>query len=233
MSRLFDGINNQVQWAVGGSDLTGAWTFAMLIKSDAGVTWQGLLGNEHATNGSEVATGRHSAGTFSAFAGGGSNIQQGPAYSSADGWVLLVARRPAGSLQTIRFTKYPIGGSPAHSNSASGMDNPVTQAGGKIVFGQIDGADFFKGRCAVLAEWASQLSDVNVESLVTTLTRANWLSLSPTALWDELDAFATDWAGTSSRTSLVGTTDDADDPTGWASWAPAGTVKTGSGIIGP
>lgn len=233
MSRLFNGTTDKASWPIGGVTGLTAWTFAMIFKSDAGVSWQSYLGCNVAGGASELAQQRHSSGNFSACAGGGANIQQGPAFSSTDGWCLLVMGRSAGTGQTIRFTKYPIGGSPAHSNSAGVMDNPVSLAGGTIRFGEIDGADFAKGRLATVAIWGSNLSDANRESLVTTMTRANWLSLSPLFLADELDAFNTDYAGTSDGVTLTGTTDDADDPTGWASWAAAGAVKAGAGIIGP
>lgn len=224
MSRYFDGIDDQVTWPIGGLSSLSAWTLVALLKFDAGVSWQGLLGCETASSGSEVAMGRHgTSGNFAAYAGGGANTVQAMAISSADGWVLLAVGRIAGANKVPRFTKYPIGGSPTHANATSGnMDNPASLAGGKIVFGQVDSADYFKGRLAAVAIFPSNLSDANRESLVTTMTRANWLSLSPSFLADELDAFNTDYAGTSDGATVTGTADDADDPTGWASWAGGG-----------
>jgi hypothetical protein len=107
--------------------------------------------------------------------------------------------------------------------------DPSSQAGGTVRFGEIDGADFFKGRMAACALWKSALSQANKESLQT-LTRANWLSLSPDGLWDATDQFATDQTGNgATRTTLVGTTSDADDPAGWASWAASADPYVGAG----
>jgi hypothetical protein len=132
---------------------------------------------------------------------------------------MLIAISKADGTATPRAHKYPIGGSPTHTNGGGTLGD--LSAAESIVFGEIDGADYFDGWLACCAIWDSVLSDSNIESLVTTFTRANWLSLSPQFLVDELDAFQTDYAGTSTRTSITGTTDDADDPTGWASWAGA------------
>lgn len=223
MSRLFDGVNDEVQWAVGNCNLTTAYSIVCLIKLDSGVSWQAFLGNEAPVTGSEIAMGRHNSGVIATYSQGGIGASTGVAIDSTDGWVLIATTRAAGTGVIPTHHKYPIGGSATHTAATGARDNQASQVGGKIVFGQIDGSDFFKGRLAVAAEWTTALSDANIESLVTNLTRAHWLSLSPVGLWDELDAFNTDHTGGgASRTSLVGTTDDADDPAGWGSWAAAG-----------
>lgn len=223
MSYAFDGVDDVLNFTLA-ADLTGAWTFAHILKLDAGVTWQSFFSQDSSANASILATGRHGTnGTFATFVNGGANIKEDSAIASTDGWMCLAASRPAGSTQVVRYMKYPIGGSPTFSNSASPHhDNSATQAGGKTVFGEIDGADFFKGKFAVGSIWTTNLSDANMQSLVDTMTLANWLSLSPAALWDERDQFATDQTGNGkNRTLLTGTTLDADNPTGWASWAGA------------
>lgn len=231
MSRLFDGAGDEVNWSIGSIVGTGAWTFAALVKFDAGVSWQGLLNLENSGTHRVGMERNGSSGNLAVDAANGTNTRDsGLAISSSDGWVLLAASRPAGNNQVVRFTKYPIGGTASHANSTSpNMDNAA--ASDTIMFGNTQGADDFDGRTAVVAYWDTNLSDAQMESLVTTLTRANWLSLSPAFLVDELDAFQTDYAGTSTRTSITGTTDDADDPTGWASWAgAAGSTYTKAGF---
>jgi len=222
MSRLFNGTSDQVQWSIGGCDLQTGWTMVAVIKLDAGVVWQAYLSNDNALNSSLVAMGRQgSSGNLASYTGGGANTQAAIPHSSADGWMLVATRRAAGNGQIPRLSKYPIGGSPTHTDAGGVQDNNASQS--RVVFGQINNSDFFKGRLAVAAEWNTPLTDSQINSLVTTFTRANWLSLSPAGLWDELDAFATDHTGNgAARTSLVGTADDADDPAGWTGWAAAG-----------
>jgi hypothetical protein len=207
-----------------------------VIKLDAGVSWQGYLSVDNSSNSSVIATGRHGpSGQIASYTGGGANTQTAVAHSSADGWMLVANRRAAGTGSIPVLSKYPIGGSPTHTAGGAGQNNQTSQAGGRVVFGQINGSDFFKGRLAVAAIWTTDLSDANLESLVTSFTRANWLSLSPAGLWDELDAFSTDHTGNgASQTSLVGTTDDADDPSGWGSWGAGGgpTTHNASATIG-
>lgn len=221
MSRLFGGSTSEVAWSIGSVVGTGAWTFAMVVKFNAGVSWQGLL-NLESSGTHRVGTERHgTGGDFATITGGGANTKQsGLSISSSDGWMLLAAARAAGNNKLARFTKYPIGGTASHADAPSpGQDNQA--ASNTIIFGNTENADFFAGRCAAVAVWDTALNDAQMESLVTTFTRANWLSLSPHFLADELDAFATDYAGTSTRSALTDTSDDADDPTGWASWAGA------------
>jgi hypothetical protein len=117
------------------------------------------------------------------------------------------------------FTVYPIGGSPTNAAGSAAVAN--IDPNDSIVFGNMDGADFFNGFVAALALWDVALSQADRESLASTMTRANWLSLTPKFLVDELDVFQTDYAGTSTRSAISGTTDSADDPTGWENWAAA------------
>jgi hypothetical protein len=204
-----------------------------VIKLDAGVSWQAYIGNEHATTGSQIAIGRHSSGDLATYGDGGVATRTAVAHSSTDGWVLVGSSHPAGT-STLTHVKHPIGGAQTSANPATTLGNPVTQVGGKIVFGQIDGSDFFKGRLAVCAEWASALNTTQLAALVSSFTRSDWLATSPVGLWDELDAFQADHTGGgASRTSITGTTDDADDPAGWASWAGAAVVEIPSLVMAP
>lgn len=219
MSRLFDGVNDEVTWSLGSVVGTGAWTFAVIVKFDAAVAWQGLVNLEQTPATHRVGIERYNTGgDLAAMTGGGANTQpSGLLISSTDGWMVLSAARAAGNV-TVRFTKHPIAGaSPTQSTSGATQDNPL--AANEILFGNTAGADWFKGRLAAVAIWDTNLSDAQMLSLGSSLSRANWLSLTPKFLVDEMDAFATDYAGTSTRTGLVDTTDDADDPAGWANWA--------------
>jgi hypothetical protein len=236
MSRLFDGVDDTVRWSIGSCNITGDWTMAYIIKLDSGVSWQSYLGTNTSAGASAAATGRHSDGRLDAMHGGGAQFfSAAVTHSNSDGWMIGIVSKVAGNNQPIA-SKFPIGGAWTHTtmSSLSGTPaNPASQAGGTVRWGEIDGADFFKGRLAACAIWTSALSQANKETLAT-LTRANWLSLTPQGLWDEIDAFATDHTGNgASRTTLTGTADDADDPTGWASWEGAVATPIPSLVMAP
>jgi hypothetical protein len=77
--------------------------------------------------------------------------------------------------------------------------------------------DFANIYLAAFAYWNGvTLSQAQIEGINTAKTTQSILDLSPTAAYDDSDAFATDLtAGTADRSSIVGTTDSADDPSGW------------------
>lgn len=231
MSRLFDGIDDQIEWSIGGCSVTtGAVTLVALLKFDAGVSWQGIFGNDITATGSEVAMARHTDGRLMMYRGGGAGGSAGGSItiSSADGWCIYALSKPAGT-SAVTSIKHPIGGSVSTSTSAGTLGTFLAQD--KVVFGHIDGADWFDGRVAALAQYHAALTSTDIQGLAGTLTRANWLSLSPVGLWDADDVFVTDHTGNgASRTSITGTAADGDDPAGWASWgaAPAdNTTKVG------
>jgi hypothetical protein len=222
MSREFDGSDDQVQWTVGGTAFpTGAYTFASVIELDTGVTWQSFLGLDHTTDGSEIAMGRHGgSGLIASYAGGGGNTQTAVAISSADGWMLIAARRAAGIASISTHTKYPFGGAATHTAVSGGIGDP--RATVRAVFGNVDNADFFDGRMFCSAIFPTVLSNGDVESLVTTFTRANWDAKGAMFLVDSLDSFATDHSGNgATRTTLTGTSSSVDDPPGADGWATA------------
>jgi len=222
MSRLFDGVDDEVAWSIGGCVITGAYTFAMIIRPTAADVWMGLLSME-AGGVAELGTERTNNVAPEVFScirdAGTTSVNWGPDMTvAANAWWFVSVSRPAGAAQQHRYTSCLIGGTPVHLDGSNTNGNHATTADG-IVFGNTGGSDPYPGRLAVCAYWNTDLSDADRASLHNTMTRANWLSKSPNFLVDELDAFQTDYAGTSTRTGIVGTTDDADDPTGWASWA--------------
>lgn len=233
MSELFNGTTGAGIWSIGACSVSGDWTIGQILKYDAGVAWQSLAGLNAAN--SYIATARHngSGGKIAGYGGGGSQYSYSSVpVSSADGWALNLVRKLAGSNAPVS-TLYPIGGSPTHlvqSMNGGTLGDPAG-AQTSVHFGEVNGSDPFKGHLAVFGAVAAYMSTANVESLVTTMTRANWVSLFA-GVWDADDSFATDRTGNgATRTSLVGTTvDAADNPAGWSLWSGGGgggpTVKT-------
>lgn len=218
MSRLFNGTSSEATWSLGSVVGTGAWTFAVIVKFDAAVVWQGLLNLETTPATHRVGIERHGTNNdFASITGGGVNTQNSTLLiSSTDGWMVLAAAKAAGNV-TVRFTKYPIAGAaPSQATSGGTQDNVV--AANEILFGNTAGADWFDGWVAAVAVWDTNLNDAQMLSLGSSMSRANWLSLTPKFLADEQDAFVRDHAGTSTQTALSNTTASTDNPAGWASW---------------
>lgn len=227
---IFDGADDVVDFSIGGCSSTGTWTLVSVVEFNAGVSWQSLLSLDIAATGSEIAIGRSgSSGQIAAFRGGGAGgIADAISVSSSDNWALIAASKATAGTTTVRLHKGVVGGAWTHTDGET-LANVSAQE--SIRFGAIDSSDFFAGKCAVIAKWNTGLSDANLESLLTSFTRTDWLALSPAGLWDGYDQFATDrTGGGATRTAIVGTTVETGDvPTGWASWDGGGgggvTVK--------
>ncbi len=222
MSWEFDGSDDYIEWNVGACNLTGAWTQVFVILLNSGVSWQSYISNENSSFQPLVSTTRHSSGNLTSIVGNGANLQQlGISHSNSDGWMLLANTRTGGASQTPRGHKIIMSsGVATHVNAGATQNNQATQAGGRIIFGHWSGSDYFSGKLVVAAEWASALSDGQIESLHANFTRDDWLALSPAGLWDGYDQFATDRTGNSAdRSAIIGTTEDTgDDPDGWSDW---------------
>jgi hypothetical protein len=222
MSRQF-ASGDEVTWSIGSVAGTGAWTFAFIAKISSGTSvWGSLLNLKSGATTRLGTTRRGTADTFTVSLNDESSFADylTDTWVSGDGWSVLVASRPAGAAQTVACTICNVGGSPSSGNMTGTLGNATAPT--SLQFGNINGVDDFIGFVAAIAFWDTNLNQTERESLASTMTRANWASLEPVFLVDELDVFQTDWNGSSTRTGLTGTTDSADDPTGWESWAGGG-----------
>jgi hypothetical protein len=220
MSKYLDGVNDEIGWSDAAFTGSGAFTIAMLLKlNNANGDWASCINiiDSFADNAIEVT--RSGASNKSALTTENESNFSVPTYgwTTADGWCLIAVSKASG-LVFPSFTKYPIGGSPTHGDGDVLIPNQ--NAAISIVFGTFQGTDWFDGWLAAVALWNSALSTAQRESLVTTMTRDNWVSLSPQWMFDELDDFQTDYSsGGATRVTYSGPTDDADDPAGWDDWA--------------
>jgi hypothetical protein len=219
MSRFFDGGGtDECLWTLGNVVGTGAFTIAVVAKlASTSSQWASMINLLDAGDLSKLEfTRRGTSDNLCVTRQSEATLvdSTGPDWVTADDWSLVAVSKAAGT-NTPTFTHYPLGGSPTHSAGSGTLANAAASI--QILFGNIEGADDFAGWVAAIGIWNSALSDANRASLGSTLTLANWQSLSPAFLVDERDAFATDYAGTSTL-AIDTSADDADDPPGWASW---------------
>lgn len=220
MSRLFDGADDESRQAIGGTDFPFGTMVAVLERDNT--SWASIMANHSASEAGVVGMLFNSGNQLAWFDQNSLKTAAGiSTVTNATGWVLVAVTKATGTVAP-RLHRYAFDtGTWQHADATGTVSNRAAQAHVRI--GQIDNSDFFNGRMAVLAQWASVvLSDAQLESLITGFARTDWLALSPTMLVDEFDGFAGDHAGTSDQTLLVGTADDADDPAGWAGWASGG-----------
>lgn len=220
MSRLFDGVDDNSVHTLGTSNLQYGTIVAVLKRS--GASWASIVGNHNASAVCRVGMMFNAGDQLCWFDDNALKYTTAITGTSAMGWILCAVTKATGTTSPrIHLYRWDTTTWQHADNTIGTVADRQDQTGGTIRIGVIDGADFFAGRIAAVAEKgnATPLTDGEIESLVSTFTRANWDSLGLTFLTDELDAFATDYGGTSTQSSLTGTADDADDPTGWASWA--------------
>lgn len=222
MSKRFSGAGD-ITWSIGSIVGTGAWTIAMLAKLNAGAdaSWHSMYNLKSGATTRLGATRRGTNNTFSISLADESAFADSIAWSSGQGWTVLVASRPAGAAQTVAYSVCSLGNIFQSGNCTGTLGNAAAPTSQQ--FGNINGNDDFNGWLGALAYWDTNLNQTQRESLGNLLTRADWLALSPVALYDELDSFDINWVtSTSQRTAISGVTDDpADNPSGWSSWAGA------------
>lgn len=216
MSRLFDGSDDNMEYAVSGLNVTGAYSMMMVIRimRTADVDWETWM--EFRTSGNVPSTilEREALTAGSLCWSNNTNISQaGLPVTDSDGWMVIGSSVAAGTA-TGRDHRCIIGGANTHAAWGASLAKGASVTGGKLYLGGL--SDFANFRLAAAAYWdGTELSDANYNTVASTKTTAAIAALSPTWLVDDSDAFATDLIGSMDRTAITGTADDADDPSGW------------------
>ena len=235
MSRLFDGSTSKSVHTIGSTSF-GYGTMVMVVKR-ANTSWASMMGNHNSGGTGVVGMLCQSTDLVSWLDQTALKFNSSIVNDNTTGWSLVAVTKATGTtsprIHQIRTTTgaWDVAGTAQHlDNTVGTISDRTAQTSGTVQIGVIDASDFFNGRIAVCAQKAdaTPLTDGEIESLVTTFTRANWLSLGMTFLVDADDAFATDYAGTSTQSSAVSLTSDGDDPPGWASWAAASWPPAGA-----
>lgn len=229
MSRLFDGVDDLMTYPVAaGSAMNDAFSLVMVcrILTTSDTAWLSFM--EFEVGGAiRCGLGRNNSGLL--YFPNSVGTSNGVTSNDSDNWAVYSVTRSTAA--ATNFRKFPIGGS-ATGAAGGALADGSTAASGNMLIGGND--DFCNFRVAAFAYWNGvTLSTAQLDGIATTKTTQAILDLSPTACYDDSDAFATDLtAGTQDRSALVGTADDADDPVGWV-YLGGGAVATLPSLVMP
>lgn len=240
MSRLFDGVDDQMTYNPGpGLAENHAKTLLAVVKNVSGTSWADIITLEDSSGGNMGGMGRRSNGRL--YWSDSSTIQDFGATTAITAtttwWVLAVTVSASGT--TVRGHKVNVGGgSPVHVAGSAAVNAAFTAA--RLQLGL--SADPFNGKFAAAAVFDKVLTDAEIEGIATAATTQSIADLTPVALYDDSDAFATNLInpGTYDRSAIVQTADDAEDPPSWVyglsggggQTLDVGKVATGAAVHG-
>lgn len=212
----YDGVNDQTIYAgvpavinvVGAHGAILVWR---ILEADDTVWISGIETEDSATTPS-IATGRKSTGN-SYWSGGAAGNTDAGAVNDSLGWVVQGATKAAGISTPRHHVGVVGGGAPTHTDGATPLNAAISITGGTIRLGGND--DFKAERQAAAAIFTRVYSDAEFDGICTALTTKSIIDLVPVWCVDARDNFAVDYMGNLNRTSVVGTTDSSDGPTGW------------------
>lgn len=183
MSRLFDGVDDQIQTALGNCDIdAGPSSIVAIIRRGADGSWDQVLGT-HDSGGSgfhlrlELTDGN----VFEYGASGG--LPTSPfTVLTAENWLLIAGTKATGTV-TPRGHKYVYDTDTwTHSDfGAATGDGSAPGAGGTVRFGSWQNDDYLTGDFLVAGMWDRQLGDDEIETLAFTLQ--SWYASNPVGLW--------------------------------------------------
>lgn len=215
MSRLFDGVDDQMVYPAPAA-LNGALTMLIVVKFATASGWMSLLEAETSGSADRATIGRNPNQSNNLyFSNGVAGLPTGGVtLTNTSNWYVVALQRASGTV-AARTHLCQIGAvSNTHTDHSTTMANAGSVSGGNLRIG--GDADFSNMRVAAAAVWNSNpLVDADFEGIASAATTQSIADLSPDWLVDDSDAFATDLIGSNDRTSITGTADDADDPSGW------------------
>lgn len=220
MSREFDGVDDQAVATITGPN--GAYTLLEVVRimSTSDTIWHSFIEIEN--SGTLVCgLGRSDAGLLYAYVNG---TQDDVPFTDSDGWALVAHTKTAGSTTPI-LHKIIIGGAATHTAVPFTTGAPAS-VGNTLRLGGND--DFSHSRRAVSALIRGvALSNAELEGIATAKTTqsiADLCNATTDYLYDDSNGFTTNLLdpGRGDLTK-TGTTDNADDPSGWVYGLSGGT----------
>jgi hypothetical protein len=230
MSRLFDGVDDQMVFAqpAGPPAMNDAFTLVIVVRimTASDNTWLSLLEFQRADNNPCCTLLRTPAASpgelwWGNTNGGSIGSTADVTISDADSWMLLAASRTTGAATTL-YKRILSSGTKIVQTGTALADGLAWNTGGTFRIG--GNSDFANIRVAAAGYISgTALSEGQLDGLDST---QDLIDLAFTAVYDDSDAFATDLAGSADRSSVTGTTDDADDPANWTYFGGGGTDAT-------
>lgn len=228
--RSFDGVDDKIVTSIGGCDLTGAFTMAVLVKRTDDTTADTLIAQRTSADGNAGKLYIHATLGVGLQTGSSQSYGANPLrnFGPADGWVLCGVTKAAGNVAP-RLHVRRANGSWHHEAGTTALADLPSQAGGSLSFGTIaSNLDPFRGAMAVAGEWTVALTDAQFEELGANQKTADWANNSggaPAGLWDfNQDATTTPvndlTPGGANQTSIIGTTVSTDGPPAWVYGVP-------------
>lgn len=227
MSRLFDGIDDQMVYTVpaSGVEVSGAHTLLIVVRelNTSGTAWQSYVETETSAAAAAATIGRNNGGQI--YWAQGVTATSAISMTDADNWVVAATTKTAGS-SIPQFYKGVIGGGDTNTAGGGTLAASPSIASGTIRIGGND--DFANIRVAAAAIFNKVLTSGELAGINAAKTTQSIYNLAPVWLVDNNDAFATDYMGNANRSSITGTASDADDPAGWVYGISGGG---GGGVI--
>lgn len=221
MSRLFDGVDDLID-DVGITTLAvnGALTFLVVVKFVSASSWCALIECETNNSGGYKCGITRNSGTGLRFADETSFSDAG-SIAASDGWIIAATTKATGTA-TPDHHKLVIGGSRTTSTGSAsvGSGNNTTVEHVKLG-GDDDRQQIYFGAAAIFSK---VLTTTELDGINTAKTSQSIFDLGPIWFADDGNSFATEIVSGRSLT-LTGTTDDADDPSGWVYYGAAAATK--------
>lgn len=223
MSRLFDGVDDQMVYPIpasGGTNFTfGTILIVAKIVNTTDTAWLSFIEGQTGAGVVHWGMGRRSTGNI--YYANQATLNDAVAVQDADGWCVIAITKTTGTTAPVHY-KIVVGGATTTATNSMTFANSTSTASGNLRIG--GNSDFANIKVAAAAVWVGTvLTQAQLQGIASAATTQSIADLSPTWLVDDSDAFATDLIGTQDRGTLVGTTDDADDPAGWTYFGGGGT----------
>lgn len=232
MSRLFNGVSDEIEFSSGGSSLlpTGTFTFAVLWRPNA-VHSGGIIVGRDANANHHIEVRPNLDGNVY-IAETGSTTTPYAAYVGQ--WALLVFTKAAGN-SAVRSHLYRYDTAVwAHTNLGAIADDAAIT---RILVGNHNGT-FLNANLAVMGFWAGvELTDATLENSGMITALANWETLTPSTLWRfNQTSVATPvvdlMGGGADQTSITGTSVSVDNPPGFSFAANiSGAAQANLGVL--
>lgn len=227
MSRLFDGVDDQIDFAVGASASlpTAALSTAFLVRLNS-VHRGGLLDARDSGDTRRLGVNPFDNGDIFFAVKGFTSV----GYAAfEDVFAIVGFSKPAGNGQTVRAHIYRYDTAAwAHTNLGT-VDAGATLAGGLFRVGLFDAGQFLSANVCVYGLWAgTELNDATFEAAGLETSLGSWEDLTPTTLWAFNQASTADpvldrTGGGADQTAITGTAVSADEPPGF-SYSTASTA---------